>query len=112
MKICPAYSSGCMTFIYCEFSWHQNLTVPQLRSFLTVPDPTHGQERVRKDCGPKEIFGIDYKEKCDTIKVPFKRKECYCRGHLCNGASKTSHNHSLSITLLAFAAAILVSLRH
>ena len=34
------------------------------------------------------ISGFSYREGCDTISVPFKQRECYCKQNLCNSTNK------------------------
>ena len=52
-----------------------------------VLDHLFGYEEVTRQCGAKEVNGLIYEEGCETTKIPFKRKECYCKRSLCNSAN-------------------------
>ena len=43
---------------------------------------------MEKLCADEERPGFEYNEGCDTITVPFKQRECYCKQNLCNSANK------------------------
>ena len=50
-------------------------------------DEENGHEVVEKRCADIERNNFDYNEGCETTKIPFKNKLCYCKTSLCNGAS-------------------------
>ena len=45
-------------------------------------------------CADEERPGFSYNEDCDTITVPFKQRECYCKYNLCNAGSKIAGSGS------------------
>ena len=53
-----------------------------------ISDQTNGFEQSEKLCADEERPGFQYNEGCDTITVPFKQRECYCKQNLCNSANK------------------------
>ena len=57
-------------------------------------DEENGQEVIEKQCGEIERNEFDYNEGCETTKIPFKNKVCYCKTSLCNGASTFSSTFS------------------
>ena len=50
-------------------------------------DEGNGHEVIEKRCGDIERNEFDYNEGCETTKIPFKNKVCYCKTSLCNGSS-------------------------
>ncbi len=54
---------------------------------------------MEKLCGAPERFDFTYREGCDTISVPFKQTQCYCRGHLCNAAADNRLNRVTSVAV-------------
>ena len=55
-------------------------------------DQSSGYEQVEKLCADEERPGFSYYEGCDTISVPFKQRECYCKQNLCNSSVKNGAN--------------------
>ena len=70
-----------------------------------VLDHLFGYEEVTRQCGAKEVNGLIYKEGCETTKIPFKRKECYCKRSLCNSANHISFRLHLQL------AAVFISIK-
>ena len=60
-------------------------------------DHLFGYEEITRQCGAKEVNGLIYKEGCETTKIPFKRKECYCKRSLCNSANHLSFRLHLQL---------------
>ena len=96
------------SFILLPYDW---LIIRALRNtiFLCVifspfwSDEENGHEVIEKRCGDIERNEFDYNEGCETTKVPFKNKVCYCKTSLCNGASTfadTFYSLKLAITLI------------
>ena len=54
--------------------------------FIHLLDEENGQEAIEKGCGEPERNNFEYNDGCETTKIPFKSKECYCKTSLCNGA--------------------------
>ena len=46
-------------------------------------DEENGLEVIEKKCGETERPKLDYKEGCETRRIPFKSKECYCKTSYC-----------------------------
>ena len=45
-------------------------------------DEGNGHEVIEKRCGDIERNEFDYNEGCETTKIPFKNKVCYCKTSL------------------------------
>ena len=75
---------------------------PIYRLFYTYffVDHLFGYEEITRQCGAKEVNGLIYKEGCETTKIPFKRKECYCKRSLCNSANHLSLRLDLHLAAL------------
>ena len=59
-----------------------SITLYIIKSFVIIP---YNLEDLGTD---EERPGFQYNEGCDTITVPFKQRECYCKQNLCNSANK------------------------
>ena len=68
-------------------------------------DEENGLEVIEKKCGETERPKLDYKEGCETRRIPFKSKECYCKTSYCNAAPQLS----LQLSLLSIVVLVTVS---
>ena len=77
-----------------------------------ILDHRYGYEEVTKQCGAQEVNGLEYKEGCETSKIPFKRKQCYCKKSLCNSGTlleRKSYFNTFLIFCTTFFYSVMVS---
>ena len=76
---------------------------------IHVLDEENGQEVIEKQCGDIERNEFEYNEGCETTKIPFKNKVCYCKTSLCNGAATFSLTFSFPKLAMALTSIYLLN---
>ena len=75
--------------------------------YFTISDQSNGFEQVEKLCADEERPGFEYHEGCDTITVPFKQQECYCKQNLCNSANKDNRVVKKEVFIVALSLSLI-----
>ena len=78
-----------------------------VRANIHVKDTARGLTQTDKLCAAPEESGYEYNVGCDTIDIPFKQEECYCKLNLCNGVGKLSLTTSILTTATTICLAII-----